>query len=167
MLARASTTIGRPAAEIVSLLVAPERKWRLGLDHGSESLAEVGLNLAGLRIYKHVRLQADAPALEISADRAMMPVTWVATGGRAIFPRMEGTLHVEPDGAESTRLSLNATYDPPLGELGRQIDRVVMHRLAERTMLDFVERVAAELDREAEAREHATPGAADPDAATS
>jgi hypothetical protein len=69
---------------------------------------------------------------------------------------MEGTLHADPYGPQSTRLTLNARYDPPMGALGKLIDRALMHRLAQSTMDDFVIRLAAtltdELRRETEGR---------------
>ncbi len=59
---------------------------------------------------------------------------------------MQGTLHVAPDGPARTRLTLNASYDPPLGKLGESMDRIVMHRVAQITMSDFIDRVAAGID---------------------
>lgn len=78
----------------------------------------------------------------------MLPVSWEAVGGLPIFPSMEGTVHVEPSGPGSTKLTLNARYDPPLGKLGELVDRAVMHRVAQDTMTDFVERLGQALAAE-------------------
>jgi hypothetical protein len=50
--------------------------------------------------------------------------------------------------AGSTRLTLNASYDPPLGKLGGMLDRSVMHRVAQATMNDFLARLAVRLEAE-------------------
>ena len=55
---------------------------------------------------------------------------------------------MQPEEAESTRLTLNARYDPPLGKLGELIDRALMHRLAQATIKDFVERLAGRVEAE-------------------
>ena len=78
----------------------------------------------------------------------MLPVSWEAVGGPPHFPMMEGTIHVQPDQAGHTKLTLNARYDPPLGRLGELLDTAAMHRVAEATMRDFLERLAGKLGAE-------------------
>ena len=65
-----------------------------------------------------------------------------------LFPRMEGILEVEAETPERTRIKLSANYDPPLGALGRLLDRTLLRKLADSTMKDFLERVANELGEE-------------------
>ena len=45
----------------------------------------------------------------------------------------------------TTQLSISARYVPPLGALGSAIDRALLHRVAEATMKDFLDRVATAL----------------------
>ncbi|HZD75078.1 MAG TPA: hypothetical protein VE776_14525, partial [Actinomycetota bacterium] len=44
-----------------------------------------------------------------------------------------------------TQLAISGRYDPPLGTVGRTIDRIALHRIAEATIKDFLDRVAATL----------------------
>ena len=57
---------------------------------------------------------------------------------------------VEPAATASSKLTLNASYNPPLGKLGRLIDRAVMYRLAQITMNDFTTRLAESLSAQLE-----------------
>jgi hypothetical protein len=149
MFARASATIPYPSARVVNALAAPDHHWSVALDAGgAELLARVGVSIGHLSVYKHVQLRIGASSATLRPDRVMLPVSWQAVGGPPIFPMMEGTLHVEPESPGVTKLTLNARYDPPLGKLGRLIDRALMHRVAGITMADFIERLARALTEE-------------------
>ena len=149
MFAQHSVTLAHPSNEVAAVVAAPSHPWSVGLDgDGRELLAKVGVRIGRLPIYKHVQLTLGELPSVIPTDRVMLPVSWEAIGGPPLFPRMEGTLHVQPEEAESTKLTLNAQYDPPLGKLGELIDRALMHRLAQATIKDFVERLAGRLEAE-------------------
>ena len=45
----------------------------------------------------------------------------------------------------TTQVAISARYTPPLGALGRAIDRAVLHRVAEATLKDFMDRLRAAL----------------------
>jgi hypothetical protein len=55
---------------------------------------------------------------------------------------MKGEIQVLPLDASRTQLSFKGSYDPPLGAVGRGIDRALLHRIAEATARDFLERLA-------------------------
>ncbi len=152
MLAHASAMLPHPSVAVTNALIAPDHPWSVALDgDGGTLLAKVGVNIGKLQVYKHVQLKVGLSSAALRAGRVMLPVSWEAVGGPPIFPKMEGTLHVEPEGDSLTRLSLNARYDPPLGKLGELIDRALMHRLAQITMQDFTERLARALSSGLEA----------------
>ena len=44
-------------------------------------------------------------------------------------------------GEDRTQLAISARYQPPLGVVGHAIDRVLLHRVAEATLKDFLDRV--------------------------
>lgn len=153
MLAQASARLRYPADLVAAALLAPHHAWAVALDgDGGELLAKVGIKVGKLEAYKHVQLRVGVSSAALSPGRLMLPVSWEAVGGPPIFPSMEGTLHVEAVGADSTRLTLNARYDPPLGNLGRLIDRALMHRIAQITMNDFIDRLAGALSELLESR---------------
>ena len=147
MFAQHSVTIPHPAVEVSALFASPKREWIVSLDaDGDQLLARVGVKVGRIPVFKQVRLRVGRVPSVLPADRVMLPVGWESVGGPPIFPRMEGTLHVQPEGELSTRLTLNASYDPPFGKLGELIDRALLHRLAQATMEDFVNRLAANLE---------------------
>jgi hypothetical protein len=45
-------------------------------------------------------------------------------------------------GQEKTKLVLQGTYEPPLGAIGRAVDRTLLRNVAESTVQDWVDRVA-------------------------
>ena len=149
MLAQGTTLIPYPSMAVTRILTDPRHHWTVSLDgDGKTELAKAGVKVANVPIYKHVRLQLGSSRVAAHRESVMLAVSWTAVGGPPLFPSMEGTLHAEPYGSQSTRLTLNARYDPPMGALGNLIDRAMMHRIAQSTMQDFVLRLAAALTDE-------------------
>jgi hypothetical protein len=70
-------------------------------------------------------------------------VRWEATGiaGRA-FPVLDANLTLTPDQQQAAILSLHGTYRPPGGQIGAELDRAVLHHLAQATLRSFLTRVA-------------------------
>jgi len=69
----------------------------------------------------------------------------VAVGAAGLFPSLEADLEIAPLAQGRTQLAMSARYMPPLGALGRAIDRTVLFRVAEATLKDFLDRLAAAL----------------------
>ena len=65
-------------------------------------------------------------------------------GGR-LFPVLDADLTLAPAGQNAASLRLDGTYRPPLGSLGAELDRLLLYRVAEATIHNFLERVAAAL----------------------
>lgn len=144
--AQATALIPYRAFDVTRSLTDRRHRWSLPLDgDGGRLLARVGVSVGRLPIYKQVRLDIGTTGPTGVNESVMLPVSWTAVGGPPLFPRMEGTLHVDPYGHNSTRLTLNAQYDPPMGALGKLIDRALMHRLAQSTMDDFIGRLSEAL----------------------
>ena len=113
---------------------------------GRDHLAKAGVRIGRLPIHKGVQLRLGDAPVSITPGRIALPVTWKAEGGPPLFPRMEGILHVEPLTADLTKLTLSASYDPPLGPIGQLLDKAALHHLAEATFRDFLDRLASRLD---------------------
>jgi hypothetical protein len=107
---------------------------------GDTLLAEVGFGDQH-RIARTVEIRF-APGVHTSA-KAVFPFRWSASGPGGMFPALDADLEVAALGATCTQLSISARYTPPLGKLGRLIDRAVLARVAEATVKDFLDRVAA------------------------
>lgn len=72
-----------------------------------------------------------------------VPLEWWATGTPGLFPRMEAELTVAEMGATLTQVRFQGTYQPPLGPVGRILDRTLFGRFAEASVKDFVDRIVA------------------------
>ena len=83
---------------------------------------------------------------------------WEATGiaGRA-FPALDANLTLIPDHEQATILSLQATYRPPGGQMGAELDRAVLHHLAQATIRSFLTRVADAIAHPAKSASHDYP----------
>lgn len=79
-------------------------------------------------------------------DSLIVPISWQARSGPSLFPRLEGDLELAPFGPEQAELVLRARYEPPGGALGRRIDRVLLHRVAESTLRAFLGSIGAAME---------------------
>jgi hypothetical protein len=63
-----------------------------------------------------------------------------------LFPVLDGGLALTAESPERTRLTLNASYRPPLGGMGAGLDRAVMHHSASATIRALLHSIADALD---------------------
>lgn len=82
-------------------------------------------------------------------DRLVVPMHWWAPGATRLFPHLDGDLEFAPLGAKTSQITLMASYDPPLGVVGRRADVLLLHRVAEASVRSFLVRVARNLERPA------------------
>ena len=134
------------------LLDAPEA-WLPGLAtranrRGELLLADVGFELGGYRVGKRVQMRFGAPLR--GPGRTVLPMTWLATGPQSLFPVFDGELELGAMGTRCTQLVISVNYRPPLGPVGHTVDRFALHRFAEATIKDFLDRTGEAL-REAAA----------------
>jgi hypothetical protein len=138
-----------PFEDVETRLLATPDRWVPGIlreaeDRGGLLLAEVGFPLGGeRRVAKQVEISLGEPYR--SSSKTALPITWTATGSGSLFPSMEADLEIAGLGASRTQLAISARYRPPLGAVGRALDRALMHRVAEATIKDFLDHVAQTL----------------------
>ena len=109
---------------------------------GEEIRARIGV-VESPAVAKTVRLEVGEP---VGEDGTMLlPVVWEATGTPGLFPRMEAEVVLAALGPALTQLSLRGSYRPPLGPIGRVLDRALLHRVAEASVKGFVDRIARAL----------------------
>lgn len=82
-------------------------------------------------------------------DRLVLPMHWWAPGATRLFPHLDGDLEFAPLGATTSQITLMASYDPPLGFVGRRADVLLLHRVAEASIRSFLVRVSRNLERPA------------------
>jgi hypothetical protein len=108
-------------------------------------LAEVGFG-DDVRIARQVAIDLGTPI--ILPAKTVVPLRWTATGASGLFPALDADLEVAPLGHDRCQLAMSARYVPPLGAIGRAIDRALLYRVAEATIKDFLDRVRDGIDRE-------------------
>lgn len=134
-----------PFESLEAALVSEPETWLPGLARDAESrgerlLAEVGFAVDDAhRLDKRVEIGFGEP--HRIPTKTILPMTWHATGVEGLFPSLEADLEVASLGPNRTQLSISARYRPPMGALGRALDRALLHRVAEATAKDFLDRV--------------------------
>lgn len=99
------------------------------------------VKIGGGSVAKTVMLDLKTP---VRGDGTIsVPLEWWATGTPGLFPRMEAELAVADVGGALTQVRFQGTYQPPLGPVGRVLDRALFGRFAEASVKDFVDRVIA------------------------
>ena len=133
-----------PAAQVERALVDHPPGWLAEMagaaqQRGDELLTEVGVGPLGDQAGaagRHPTRRAGAVPLDdvadpdLGADRA---------GGTA--PRLDADIELGSLGEDRTQLAISARYRPPLRVVGRAEDRVLLHRVAEATVKDFLDRL--------------------------
>lgn len=108
---------------------------------GDHLLTEVGVGPLGRKFSRQVSIQVGRPVHFPSMTS--LPLTWEPLGLEGVLPRLEADIELGSLGEGRTQLAISARYRPPLGALGRTVDRVLLHRVAEATVKDFLDRVGA------------------------
>lgn len=79
---------------------------------------------------------------EIHRTGLVYPIKWTAHGAGALFPELNADLALSQMGPDMTSLALDGTYEPPLGVVGRLADRMILGRLADATVRNWMDRLA-------------------------
>lgn len=114
---------------------------------GEQLRARVGPSAS---IAREVKLEIGGA--EIHRSGLVYPIQWTASGAGLLFPELSADLILSKAGSNVTCLTVRGTYQPPLGPLGRLADRVVLGRVAEATIADWMERLATALSSESAPR---------------
>jgi len=112
-------------------------------DEGEELLSRVGPFGPVPGLSKAVKVYGGK--VRDRGEGFVMPLRWSATGPAELFPVMEADLEVSPLGSGESQLRLSGSYDPPLGSIGRQLDRLLLHQLAEATVRAFLSQLVSAL----------------------
>src|SRR5215469_6647664 len=113
---------------------------------GIAGLARIGPRgpVPGISRLAEIRFQS----LAAHDGRTGLALRWEVRGsGGRLFPVLDADLTLAPAGENKASLALAGTYRPPLGSLGAELDRMLLHRVAEATIRNFLERVAQALAR--------------------
>jgi hypothetical protein len=137
-----SVHLHHPVEAAKAVLASGPDVWFARLDDAGE--AGIGPHVAGVWLRKKVAIEVGQPAT--TGDWTEVPVTWRATFIEHLFPVMVGKLELAPVDARTTRLTVCGMYDPPLGELGKQLDDALLHKVAQATVKDLAETIGKTID---------------------
>lgn len=146
MFLRYYVELDRPTEQVRAALLDAPSSWLpaladVAVQHAEPLLAEVGVGHGGMRVAKRVAVRLGQPVQFPS--KLSLPMTWEPGGW--LLPKLDGELELAALGKSRTQLAINGRYEPPLGTVGRTVDRLALHRVAEATIKDFLDRVGAAL----------------------
>lgn len=118
----------------------------------AQSLAsELRVDLGGIAVEAEILISVK----KVEEKEAAMaePVTrieleWQAAKMPGLFPLMKAELAAYPLTSSETQLDFSGAYEPPLGPVGKALNAVAGHRIAESCVHRFVSDVAAYLRQE-------------------
>lgn len=147
------------AARVCERVLASDNEWLVPLaaaamDEGEALRLRVGPLGALPMLGKTVSCEIGQALTR--GDMTVVPLTWTATSTPGLFPVLSADLEIAPLGLQLTQLTIHGRYEPPLGAVGRRLDRLLMHRIAEATVRAFLVRLVSTL-----AAEPGTPAPSD------
>lgn len=114
-----------------------------------EATRRMTVPLAGLPVGKDVEVELDSPF--DGNNVVSLPIRWQATWPSGAYPAFAGELELLRVSDGSAELWLVGCYQPPLGVLGRMIDRAILHTLANDSIRQVLDAMAERLDHPAQA----------------
>ena len=117
-------------------------------DRARSVAAELRINIGAIEVGADIKIAVKK--IEEKTLEEEMPVTsidleWEATTMPGLFPIMRGELAIYPLTSTETQLDFLGVYEPPLGAVGKALNAVAGHRVAEATVHRFVGDVAGYL----------------------
>ena len=128
-----------------------QRATTVTADRADSLTAQLHARIGPLDVAAEIALELGTAVDEAStADgaRTRLTIEWHAARHAGWFPVMRAVLSIYPLTSTETQLDLEGQYDPPAGVLGRAIDAVAGHRIAEASVQQFVREVATTLRAE-------------------
>ena len=108
--------------------------------------AELHVDFGGIGVNADIRISVKS--IEETGPDATATVTthlrleWEASNLPRLFPVMNGELAIYPLTPTETQLDFSGVYEPPLGPMGKALNAMAGHRIAEASVHRFVTDVA-------------------------
>jgi hypothetical protein len=111
--------------------------------------SELHAGIGGIGLEAEIRISVNRIEEKIS-EAMSVPVTrleveWEAATMPRLFPLMKAEISIYPLTGTETQLDFHGFYEPPLGALGKALNAIVGHRIAEASVHRFVGDVARHL----------------------
>jgi hypothetical protein len=110
--------------------------------------AELHVDFGGIAVKTDINISVRN--IEEIVDATSTPtmrllLEWEAATTPRLFPLMKGELSVYPLTSTETQLDFSGVYEPPFGAVGRTMNAIVGHRIAEASVHRFIGDVAGYL----------------------
>lgn len=140
------TVLEAPYESMEQVLREGPQAWLPGFEQeGDRVTAELAAEQSHRRIKR--RIEVETGPVQRFAYGVTVRLEWRAARHSELFPELEGHLRLERRQPAGCTLRLDARYVPPGGSVGATVDRALMHRIAESSVQDFLDRVASLLVR--------------------
>ena len=111
--------------------------------------SELHIDFGGIGVKTDITITVKSVEEKV-AEAGSSPITrllleWEATAMPRLFPLMKGELSIYPLTSTETQLDFSGVYEPPFGLVGKTLNAIVGHRLAEVSVHRFVDDVAGYL----------------------
>ena len=108
--------------------------------------AELHVDFGGIAVSTDIKINVEKIE-EKASDSTTGPATrllleWEAATMPRLFPLMKGELSVYPLTSTETQLDFSGVYQPPFGALGKTMNAIAGHRIAEASVHRFIDDVA-------------------------
>ena len=111
--------------------------------------SELHIDFGGIGVKTDINIIVKSVEEKV-AEPGSGPITkllleWAATALPSLFPLMKGELSIYPLTSTETQLDFSGIYELPLGPVGKTLNAIVGHRIAEVSVHRFVDDVAGYL----------------------
>jgi hypothetical protein len=111
--------------------------------------AELHVDFGGIGVKTDINISVQSVEEKVahasSAPATRLLLEWEAAAMPRLFPFMKGELSIYPLTSTETQLDFSGVYEPPFSALGKTIDAIVLHRIAEASVHRFISDVAGYL----------------------
>ena len=111
--------------------------------------AELRVDFAGIGVKTDIKIVVksvdEKAGRSASTPATRLTLEWEAAKMPRLFPLMKGDLFVYPLTATETQLDFSGVYKPPFGTVGKTMNAIVGHRIAEASVHRFLSDVAGYL----------------------
>jgi hypothetical protein len=109
--------------------------------------AELHVDLGGIGVKTDINISVKNIEEKIvdATPTTRLLLEWEAATAPRLFPLMKGELSVYPLTSTETQLDFSGFYEPPFGAVGKTLNSIIGHRIAEVSVHRFVGDVAGYL----------------------
>jgi hypothetical protein len=111
--------------------------------------AELHVDFAGVGVKAEIKILVkgveEKAADATSTASTKLLLEWEAAAMPRLFPLMQGELSIYPLTTTETQLDFSGVYEPPFGAVGKTMNAIAGHRIAEASVHSFVSDVAGYL----------------------